>query len=476
MSRKIQAVFFDMGGTIETFNYTHALRLDATAVIQQRLYLAGIDLRLGDEQLLAVITKGLERYKSWSVQTLDELHPLRVWSEYIFPEMDVELDRLAPIAEELSFLVETRFYCRTMRPEIPAVLEAIRQMGLKIGLISNVNSRGQVPTNLKEYGIFHYFDPLVLSSEFGRRKPDPAIFHYAARLAGTPASHCVYVGDRVARDIVGARRAGYCKAIQIQHDFAHGEQDRGATPDAVIQDMRELLDILQTEMARPASSLLTGASPIRAFLFDAGDVLYFRRKRGERLAAFLQELSLDAGENHTAQREIFSNQAFRGQITQDEYRQAILRLYGVSEPEQIERGKRILEEEDNDVIFFEGVAQTLSTLKQRGYLLGIITDTANPIYVKLKWFEQGGFGAVWDSIISSQEIGVRKPHPDIYQAALRQLGLTAGQTVFVGHKTSELEGARSVGMKTVAFNYDETARADRFIHQFADLLDIPRFD
>ena len=34
MGKEIQAVFFDMGGTIETFGYTRELRLDATAVIQ----------------------------------------------------------------------------------------------------------------------------------------------------------------------------------------------------------------------------------------------------------------------------------------------------------------------------------------------------------------------------------------------------------------------------------------------------------
>ena len=152
----IRAVFFDMGGTIETFGYTRELRLEATAVIQQRLLKAGINLDLGNEQLFEVISNGLDRYKHWCIQSLDELPPQRVWTEYIFAEYDVELERLAPIAEELMFLIETRFYHRAMRPEIPAVLEAIRNMGLKIGLISNVNSRGQVPTNLKEYDIYHY--------------------------------------------------------------------------------------------------------------------------------------------------------------------------------------------------------------------------------------------------------------------------------------------------------------------------------
>ena len=117
----LEAVFFDMGGTIETFGYTRELRLEATAVIQQRLLQAGIDLRLNDEKLLEVITQGLGQYKRFSLETLDELPPLRVWAEYVFPDYDVELDRLAPIAEELMFLIETRFYRRAMRPEMPAV-------------------------------------------------------------------------------------------------------------------------------------------------------------------------------------------------------------------------------------------------------------------------------------------------------------------------------------------------------------------
>jgi putative hydrolase of the HAD superfamily len=92
-----------------------------------------------------------------------------------------------------------------------------------------------------------------------------------------------------------------------------------------------------------------------------------------------------------------------------------------------------------------------------GYMLGIVTDTANPVHAKLSWFERGGFGHVWDSIISSKELGTRKPDPKIYHAALQQLGLTPDQAVFVGHKASELDGARAIGMKTIAFNPDRDA-------------------
>jgi HAD superfamily hydrolase (TIGR01509 family) len=363
-----------------------------------------------------------------------------------------------------------------MRPEIPVVLDVIQKTGLKIGLISNVNSRGQVPGNLEQYGIRHYFDPIVLSSTYGRRKPDPAIFHYAARLANVPAGSCVYVGDRIARDIIGARKAGYKLAIQIQHDFEHGEDDIGPPPDAVITQMTELVDILRTELNRStknAPSETRSSPPIRALLFDAGDILYFRPGRGHKLTAFLKELALNVEDIPQAEKKSIVHQAYQGQIDQDQYREAILHMYGVTQPEHIERGKQILDEDDNNLQFFDGVQKTLFVLKEMGYLLGVVTDTAAPVHVKLSWFERGGFGHIWDTIISSAELGIQKPDPQIYQAALQQLGLHSAQAVFVGHNALELEGARAVGMKTVAFNYDKAAKADYYIEHFAGLLDLP---
>ena len=471
---KIQAVIFDMGGTIETFGYTRELRLETTAIIQQRLVDAGIDLHLSNEQLLDVISSGLERYKRWCLRTMEELPSRRVWSEYILSNFEADKEKIAEISEDLMFLIETRFYRRAMRPEMPEVLQTIKQMGLKIGIISNVNSLGQVPTNLKEYGIFDYFHPIVLSSEYGCRKPDPSIFHYAARLINAPTSQCVYVGDRIVRDIEGARRAGFGLAIQIRHDFEHGENDSGFTPDAVIDNMVELLDILREK--RDCEQTRETDTKIRAMIFDAGDILYFRPQRGSGFATFLQELGLEIGPNHARQKKEIEYQAYRGQITHDEYREAVVRMYGITEPEQLARGKQALVDDDANVAFFEGVPETLLALKEQGYLLGIVTDTANSISAKLSWFERGGFGHVWDSIISSMDIGTRKPDPKIYEAALQQLGLTPDQAVFVGHRVSELDGARAVGMQTIAFNYDKDASADFFIEKFCDLLKVPVLD
>ncbi len=460
----IQAVFFDMGGTIETFGFTRALRLEATNVVRHRLSEVGIDLPGTDEQLLDLISGGLSRYKKWSVQNLEELPPLRIWSEYIFAGMDAGKLLTAESAEDLMVLVESRYYERVLRPEVPAVLEAIQGMGLKMGVISNISSLGLVPLQLERYGIARYFSPVVMSSQYGRRKPDPAIFHHAARLAGVPTSACLYIGDRVIRDIDGARRAGFGKAVLIQHDFEHGENDSGQTPDAVISSMTELLDILRAPGApRP------NTGKIRGLIFDAGDLLYYRTQRSEKFKAFLRELGMEIDPNHEAAKKAIEYKAYRGQINHDAYRESILNIYGISQPELVARGKQALIDDDANVTFFEGVPETLLSLKAQGFLLGIVTDTANSITAKLSWFERGGFGHVWDSIISSMDIGVRKPDPSIYYAALRQLGLEPGQAAFVGHRTVELDGARAVGIPTIAFNYDPDARADCYIEQFCEL-------
>ena len=55
----------------------------------------------------------------------------------------------------------------------------------------------------------------------------------------------------------------------------------------------------------------------------------------------------------------------------------------------------------------------------------------------------------------------------------RYVGDVNRQAVFVGHKAVELAGAHRVGMKTIAFNYDETAQADFYIQNFTDLLATP---
>lgn len=470
----LKAVFFDMGGTLDTFRFTRELRIANAPLIRACLARGGIQADLSDEQLADAITQGVTAYLRWNMVSNLELSPAEIWSRFYLKNLQIDARALAPIAEELAFLYETRLYVREMRPEVPQVLARIQEMGLKLGCISNTQSRQQVPSNLEGYGISAYFDPIVLSSEYGRRKPDPAIFYYAARLASVPTGACAYVGDKINRDILGARRAGFRLAVQIVHPYDDHEIDEGATPDALIHDLRELLPLLKAELEKDRV-FLAAQRPrkIKALFFDAGDILYHRPQLDQNLNRFLAGKTLQLHPQFSTERQRLKDLAFSGKIRRHAYYEQVLRLYGIDNPGQIAEGVHAMSQDDNTAEIIATVPETICALKQRGYILGIITDTAISFSKKLDWFDRGGFGRLWDIMISSKEIGVRKPSPLMYASALRQAGVQASEAVFVGHKKTELDGARALGMHTIAFNSENDAVAEVTIQTFSDLLDLP---
>jgi len=402
---KLQAVFFDMGGTIQTFWSDRDLRIKNAHFLQQCLRRGGINLNLDDERFAETVFLGISAYHSWSRESKVELPPLKVWHQFVFKAYDVAEESLTLIAEELSYLYETCFYCREMRPEMPQVLRELKAMGLRIGCISNTLSRGQVPGNLKEYGILDFFNPIVLSSEYGFRKPDPSIFYHAVRLASLPSGACVYVGDRTTPDILGARRSGFRMAVQIQHKFDNGDSDEEAAPDAVIRDMRELLPLLEVEKEKGLrSAAATNGQKIKGIFFDAGGILYHKPKKGRHFRQFLARYKVTPPPHIVRQKLALKDLAFQGKLERHEYYEKVVRLYGFTDLQEIEQGVTALILDATTVEIIPGVPETMNILKQRGFILGIITDTATPIRIKFDWFEQAGFGCIWDSVISSKEI------------------------------------------------------------------------
>jgi len=470
---QLKAVFFDVGGTLETYRSSPELRLENTHHFRECLAKAGIRVDEDDKQLSQRITTGIANYQKWNRQSFIEMPSDQIWAKYVFADLGISEAALAPIAEELSFIHETRYFLREMRPEIPWVLEQIRGMGLLMGCISNTHSLTQVPFNLKRYGIDSYFSPVVLSSAFGGRKPDPSIFYHAARMVNLPTGSMIYVGDKINRDILGSKRAGFRLAIKIQHPFDDGDPDLGAKPDAVIHDMRELLPILDKALRKDARTHPAAANcKIKGIFFDAGNILYHKPRKGIHMRRFIARHRLQAVANIKEEKRKLKDLAFHGSIDRYEFYERVIRLYGVTDPAILAEGVNAMLMDATTVEIIDGVPETLKALKKKGFILGIISDTATPVQVKLSWFDKGGFGDVFDTFISSKEIGTRKPDSLIYQEAYRKVGLCQEESVFVGHKASELSGARKAGMATIAFNYDKNARADFYIQSFSDLLNV----
>lgn len=241
----IRAVLFDLGGTLEDVYFDDALRLQATPGFRAILARHDLDPGLAIPDLCATLKAGMKQYQTWREASERELPPERVWREFVFARHNLAHEKFDARGEELAFYWDTRFSRRTMRAEVPALLKALRERGLLLGVISNITSRGFVPHQLTAYGIRDNFQVVLASSVFGWRKPSARIFLEAARQLHVAPAECAYVGDTVSRDVIGARRAGYALAIQIK-SFLTARSDRATDvepPDAVVENLAQVVDL-----------------------------------------------------------------------------------------------------------------------------------------------------------------------------------------------------------------------------------------
>lgn len=249
----ISAVIFDMGGTLEDVCYDAALRKAAMPGILVVLERAGIILTPDHDMLFRAIIARNTEYKIWSEAREIELSALDIWTEWNLRDFNVSRVALEPVAEELSYLWETTFFSRSLRPDAVATLHSLREKGYRLGVISNTSSRTQVSRTLEAYGIAEYFDQVVLSSIEGVRKPARAIFDIALMKMGVTPDCTAYVGDTLSRDVIGSRRAGYALAIQIESFLTPLSDSKIGSgtekPDYRIDKLSEIPEILDRERA-----------------------------------------------------------------------------------------------------------------------------------------------------------------------------------------------------------------------------------
>ena len=92
-------------------------------------------------------------------------------------------------------------------------LATLRRRGLATGVVSNFDRR--LNAILAGLGLAALLDVVVLPSDVGAVKPDPAIFARALGALGVEAREAIFVGDQNDPDLDGARRAGMC-AIDVR--------------------------------------------------------------------------------------------------------------------------------------------------------------------------------------------------------------------------------------------------------------------
>jgi putative hydrolase of the HAD superfamily len=92
----------------------------------------------------------------------------------------------------------------------------------------------------------------------------------------------------------------------------------------------------------------------------------------------------------------------------------------------------------------------LESLRARGLRLGVVSNTLDPPWLLHRDLARLGVAERVDHVVFSSEVGKRKPHPEIFEAALAGVRAEAERAVFVGDDlAADVAGAGSLGMTTV---------------------------
>ena len=223
----LRAVLFDLGGTlIDT--------APPPEIIRRILRKYGIERPL--DRIEAAHRKAeesflLEDYKlpyygfwiKWNKIILDELKIIEN-SEFL----------AKVLVDEWWDNADVRLY-----PNAREVLAKLKEMGLKVGIISNA-FRKDIEEILARINLIDFFDVEVGIDSVGRPKPHREIFLYALEELGIKPSEALFVGDSLEKDYLGALNAGL-KAVLLDRNNVVEETV------IKIRDLTKLLNLIKSD-------------------------------------------------------------------------------------------------------------------------------------------------------------------------------------------------------------------------------------
>jgi HAD superfamily hydrolase (TIGR01509 family) len=192
---------------------------------------------------------------------------------------------------------------------------------------------------------------------------------------------------------------------------------------------------------------------LRAVLFDAGNTLIFldyaRMATGVGAALGLS-LTGDGLAAHADEAARAMERAGNDQERATAYLEALFLLGGVPAG-RLGEVRTCLARMHRERHLWCSVSETtrtaLARLKAAGLLLGVVSNSEGRVAQAL---EAAGLREYFDVVIDSGIVGIEKPDPRIFQAALDALGVGAEEALYVGDLYEvDVVGARSAGMEAV---------------------------
>ena len=270
MNSGIRAICFDVGGTLRATQKIEGRDLNMIRNLQSFTGEEGDPFEFVNKLHLRE-----QEYRRWCMKSLVELTEADLWTKFILPDHPAGFIRKNAIKLNQMWR-DSR--TKKLLPDAIETLKTLANRGFKLAIISNTTSSVETPQMLEESGLTNYFSSIILSTVFGRRKPHPSLFLETAKRIGMLPEECAYVGDNPARDLVGARQAGFGGVVIIKmQDYQLDEFDPDdepqkdmiteMKPDFKIGKLSELIDLFPQVNHGGSSQVSSRSQP--NYLYEA---------------------------------------------------------------------------------------------------------------------------------------------------------------------------------------------------------------
>jgi len=262
-----KAVLFDLGGTLIYFDGAwHEVMQSANQELLAHLNQQGF--KSDRHSFLDEFQQKLEEYYTQREAEFIEYTTARILRDMLsdLGYTDVTPEMLAPALEKLYAVSQAHW---KPEPDAQSTLEALRDSGLRLAVVSNASDDADVQTLVNNAGLRPYLDFVLSSAACGIRKPNPRIFEIALEHWRLPREGVAVVGDTLGADILGAQNAGLTSIWLTRRADTPANRDHLDTikPDATIAtlaDLPAMLGISKTLTTRsPSLRSGSGQAPTR---------------------------------------------------------------------------------------------------------------------------------------------------------------------------------------------------------------------
>ena len=243
MKRPIKVIFFDLGNTLiydEPKSWINVYqRADDSLWVLLREY----GIKSSPNELYGEHETLLHYYYNLREGDLDEPGISSVMRELLNKhKITLSEKKLQSALRSMYAVTQTNWHIES---DAVPVLQALQESGYRLGIISNGAEDLNTYELIDKANLRSYFEFILSSAAFGKRKPHPGIFRAALNYFKIPAEQTVMVGDNYEADVLGPHQLGM-NTIWITRRVPDPVENPPIQPEAIVSTLSEIPPLLST--------------------------------------------------------------------------------------------------------------------------------------------------------------------------------------------------------------------------------------